>query len=311
MAKAAGASISDGAAAIAGGKILELLESASEEDLGMMVMLWRRRAGKSYFMAAKSLRQMMEKAGITNLFLSASIRLGTEFIRKEAEVWKSVLQVFRQATKEGGQKLTSNADGLDMDAICDLFEHQKLETKIWHDRTTYSRSIVLAPNPDTAVGYGGNIYVDEFGRVPDFKDVLEAILPFLDENRDLRCVMASTPPPDDAHYSWELTVPPTEDFPVNPRGNWYESEAGFNVHRVDAWDAYAGGMKMFDVKTREPLTPDEHLARAFDKTAWWRNYGVRYIRGGTAAVGALALQEARIMGRGVCLGIDITEELVA
>ena len=281
-----------------------------KDDVGLLVLSWRRRAGKSHMMASKSLRQMMEKAGILNIFMSASITLGQEFIRKEYEVWTSVLSKFRELTKASGQMIESNVDGLEVDDFCDLFEHGKLETKIWHDRTTFSRSKVIAPNPGTAVGYGGNLYVDEFGRIANFKEVLEAVMPFIDDNPDFRCVMASTPPPDDAHYSWELTLPPVDDFPINPAGNWYESQAGFIVHRVDAYDAYAGGHPIYDQKTKQPLSPDEHRAIYFDKTAWDRNYGLKYLTGGTAAVSLAALTRSMALGRQyACQARDITEEV--
>jgi len=280
------------------------------DDCGLLVLSWRRRAGKSHMMASKSLRQMMEKAGILNIFMSASITLGQEFIRKEYEVWQSVLSKFRDAVKANGQKLETSVDGLAEDDFCDVFEHGKLETKIWHDRTTYSRSKVIAPNPGTAVGYGGNLYVDEFGRIENFKDVLEAVMPFIDDNPEFRCMMASTPPPDDAHYSWELTLPPVDDFPVNPKGNWYESQAGFIVHRVDAYDAYAGGHPIYDQKTKQPLSPDEHRAIYFDKAAWDRNYGLKYLTGGTAAVSLAALTRSMELGRQYgCVARDITEEV--
>lgn len=282
-----------------------------KDDVGLFFMSWRRRAGKSHKMASKSLRQMMERANILNIFMSASIPLGEEFIRKEYEVWQSVLSKFRAACQAKGRMLESSVDGLDADAFCDVFEHGKLETKIWHDRTTYSRSKVIAPNPGTAVGYGGNLYIDEGTRVPNFMDVLEAVMPFIDDNPDFRCVMAGTPPPDDKHYSWELTAPPPgTEFPVNPRGNWYVSEHGILVHRVDAYDAYAGGHPIYDSKTKEPLSPDEHRRRYFDKTAWDRNYGLKYLTGGQAAVSLGALQVAMAGGKGNCIGVDVTEEIL-
>lgn len=286
------------------------IEPFWKDDVGLLVLSWRRRAGKSHMMASKSLRQMMEKADILNIFMSASVNLGEEFIRKEYEVWQSVLKKFRELCTANGQKIESTVDGLDVDAFCDIFEHGKLETRIWHDRTRYSRSKVIAPNPGTAVGYGGNLYVDEFGRIMNFKDVLEAVMPFIDDNPDFRCVMASTPPPDDSHYSWELTAPPSAaEFPINPRGNWYVSDPGFLVHRVDAYDAYAGGHPIYDSKSKMPLTPDEHRAGYFDKTAWDRNYGLKYLVGGQAAVNLAALQIAMAGGKGNCIGIDVTEEI--
>ncbi len=287
------------------------IEPFWKDDAGLFVLSWRRRAGKSHVMASKSLRQMMETPGILNIFMSASIPLGQEFIRKEFDVWQSVLQRFREITKANGQLLESSADGLDVDAFCDVFEHGKLETKIWHDRTTYSRSRVIAPNPGTAVGYGGNLYVDEYGRIGNFQEILEAVLPFIEDNPNFRAMMASTPPPDDAHYSWDLTAPLVDQiFQINPLGNWYEAETGLLVHRVDAWDAHAAGMKLYSQKDRRELTPEEHRASYFDKSAWDRNYGVKFLRGGQSAVSVAALMTAMARGNIGCLAVDVTERVV-
>jgi len=287
-----------------------------DDSLGIMFWIWRRQAGKSFTAAAKALRRMMMIRGLLSVFCSASVNLGVEFVRKEAMIWALMLDKYRRLVKDQGLRLTSSADDergnlLDLDAIADLFEHQKLETKIWHDRTTYSRSIVVAPNPDTAVGWTGDIWLDEFGRMPEFKDVLEAVLPFMSSNPQFRLLGITTPPPDDKHYSWELTIPPEQEFKTNPKGNWYRSAAGYMCHRVDAWDAHAAGVPMFDDQTRQPISPEEHRARAFDKQAWDRNFGLRFITGGQAAVSLPALQLAMAGGTSGCLGVDITEEIEA
>lgn len=297
--------------------LIQLREYAKEpfwnDAYGIMFWVWRRQAGKSFTAAAKALRRMMEIRGLLSVFCSASVNLGVEFVRKEATIWALMLDQYRRACADGGLRLTSSADNdrgelLDLDAIADLFEHQKLETKIWHDRTTYSRSIVVAPNPDTAVGWTGDIWLDEFGRMPEFKEVLEAVLPFMSSNPQFRLLGITTPPPDDAHYSWELVLPPDQDFATNPRGNWYRSQAGYMVHRVDAWDAHAASVPMFDDQTREAISPEQHRERAFDKTAWDRNFALRFITGGQAAVSLSALQCAMEAG-GQCIGIDCTEEI--
>lgn len=285
------------------------------DDLRTAWWVWARQKGKSFHAAAKALRRMMTIPGLLSVFVSASIRLGQEFIRKEAQIWLDVMNKYRRLIAEEGQlRLITSAEDdagkfLDIDAIADLFEAQKLETKIWHDRTTYSRSIVVAPNPDTAVGWTGDIFFDEFGRMPDFKDVLEACLPFMTSNPQFRMLGTSTPPPDDKHYSYELTVPQEENFPVNPKGNWYKSQAGFMVHRVDAWDAEAAGIQMYDDTTGEPVTPDEHRSRAFDKTAWDRNHGLRFIRGGSAALALHVLHNAMVRGATEGIASDITEQI--
>lgn len=286
------------------------------DSLGIAFWIWRRQSGKSFTAAAKALRRMMQKRGLLSVFCSASVNLGVEFVRKEAVIWADILKKYRALAEANGKKLTTSADNdkgalLDIDAISDLFEHQKLETRIWHDRTTYSRSIVVAPNPDTAVGWTGDIWLDEFGRMPEFKEVLEAVLPFMSSNPEFILLGITTPPPDDKHYSWELTIPKEEEFATNPSGNWYRSAAGYHCHRVDAWDSEAAGVPMFDDVTRKPITPEEHRARAFDKEAWDRNFGLRFITGGSAAVPLAALQFAMQAGRGRSLAVHVSEEIAA
>jgi hypothetical protein len=286
------------------------------DALGIAFWIWRRQSGKSYTAAAKALRRMMEHPGLLSVFCSASVNLGVEFVRKEAVIWATLLQKYRALVKQQGLKLTCSADDdkgnlLDIDAIADLFEHQKLETKIWHDRTTYSRSIVVAPNPDTAVGWTGDIWLDEFGRMPEFKAVLEAVLPFMSSNPEFILLGITTPPPDDTHYSWELTIPREQEFPTNPKGNWYRSAAGYLCHRVDAWDSYEAGVPMYDDQTRQPITPEEHREKAFDKDAWDRNFALRFIKGGQAAVSQVVLQQAMSAGRGQCFALNVSEEIAA
>jgi len=288
-----------------------------EDKLGIAFWIWRRQAGKSFHAAAKALRRMMVIRGLLSVFCSASVNLGVEFVRKEAQIWAMMLDTYRKLARENALSLTSSADDdkgnlLDLDAIADLFEHQKLETKIWHDRTTYSRSIVVAPNPDTAVGWTGDIWLDEVGRMPEFKDLLEAILPFMSSNPQFRLLGITTPPPDDKHYSWEITMPAEQEFTVNPKGNWYRSTAGYMCHRVDAWDAHAAGIPMYDDVTREPISPEEHRSRAFDKTAWDRNFALRFIAGGQAAVSLGSLARAMALGKEAgCVALNFSEEIAA
>jgi hypothetical protein len=282
------------------------------QDFRTFFLLWRRQAGKSFTLSAKALSRMIKRKGHLCVFCSASIALGTEFIRKEAEVWRSVTEKYRAIAKDAGLKLETNADGLDLDAICDLFEHDKLETKIWHDQTTCSRSRVVAPNPATAVGWTGDVFLDEVGRVPNLKDVLEALGPIMDANPEFLMWMATTPPPDDKHYSFELFQPPVREWAANARGNYYETTGSIPCHRFDAIDAGAAGLKFYHPKTRAVISWQEHRALAFDKTAWDRNYLLKFVAGGAAAVSMAAL--ARAMARGQELGlvgVNVTEEVVA
>lgn len=282
------------------------------QELRRLFLLWSRQKGKSHALASKSLDWMMAKPGVLVTFISASVTLGTEVILKEAKIWNDMLALLRQAADAAGLKLTSNADGLDFDAVCDLFEHSKLETRLWHSRSVCSRSRVIAPNPDTAVGWTGHIVGDEVGRWPDAQAVFEAILPFMDSNPEFCLWLATTPPPDDKHYTFELFAPPPEiEFEVNPLGNLYRSASGIMVHRVDAWDAHAAGVPLYHPETGAPIAPEEHRALSFDKSAWDRNYALRFLAGGTAAVSMAALARAMLLGKGQCIGANITEEIAA
>jgi hypothetical protein len=144
---------------------------------------------------------------------------------------------------------------------------------------------------------------DEVGRIGNWKEVWEAVEPIVASNPQFRILLLTTPPPDDAHYSFEqLAPPPGMTFPVSPFGNVYESVRGVTCLRVDAWDAYADGVSLYDTKTSLPVTPEESRRRAFDKDAWDRNYGCRFITGGSAAVSLIKLMESMERGdRGGCV----------
>jgi hypothetical protein len=280
--------------------------------LRRLFFLWARQIGKSYEFGREGFNEMAEFKGRLITFLSASVSLGGELLLKEVQVWQTMLAKMQQAAEARGLQFTTNADGLDFDALCDIFEHSKLETKLWHDRTTCSRTRVIAPNPDTAVGWTGSIYFDEVGRAPNAQAVLEAIIPFMRSNPDFRFRLATTPPPDDKHYTFELFAPPAGlEFPINPKGNFYRSAAGIMVHRVDIDDAAAAGVKVFHPDTGKPITPAEDRALSFDRTAWDRNNKLSFLAGGTAAVSLAAIARAQGLGVGQCTGANITEEIAA
>ena len=137
----------------------------------------------------------------------------------------------------------------------------------------------------------------------NFREVWEAVKPIISSNPGFRCVLTTTPPPDDTHYSFELLAPPIGDdeFKPNPRGNWYRSEHGVHVLRIDAWDAHADNVPLYDDDTGEPISPEQARQRDADRDAWDRNYGVRFILGGSGAVPLLALHSAQERGKGQCV----------
>lgn len=281
-------------------------------------LLWRRQGGKSTTLAAAALDEMMAVPGRLVTYASASLLLGREIVLKESEVLQRAIAEFRDLARGNELKLeTADAQthkalpaSLSADDFAELFESQRLEFRLWHDSTVFSRTQVIAPNPATARGWSGTVMLDEFGFIRDFRDLWEAVEPIISSNADFKFVGATTPPKDDSHYSYELTAPALDaEFPASASGNWYTSEAGELVHRVDIHDAYAAGQKLFDRRTGKELSPEEHYARAEDKDAWRRNYKVQHVLGGTSAVGLLTLDTAQRRGVGQCAHFPIETDL--
>ena len=263
---------------------------------GMLLMLWRRQGRKTTTFAWQALRWMLENPGCLVTFATCSLSLGSELTERETQLLLFIVGAIRDAAGGAG-RVESNADGLEWFDVADLYQHNRLEVSLWHDRTRRSRTKVIAASYATARGYSGYVLLDEIGFIRDFKLFYEAIEPVFSSHPDYRLWMATTPPEDDAHYSYELSAyPPGLVFEPNPAGTWYQNESGLPVHRVSADDAELAGVRLYDTRTREPIPPTAHRAKALDKTAWDRNYGLVFTQGGVSAVPLLQLHQAQMLG---------------
>ena len=265
---------------------------------GIFILLWRRQTGKTEVLSTWALQTLLEKPGETVILASASLNVGGEVAMRAAGIFWMVLSRMRERMK---LEAASVADGQapqilgDFDALKEAFIGGKLEVRFTHPDGRVSRLKVLAPNPATARGFSGTVFLDEIGFIMNFRELWDAVEPITSSDPTFRLIMCTTPPPDTSHYSHELIVPPAglEFNDVKPEGTWYRSEAGIMVHRVDAWDADAAGAKLYHPETRAILTTDEHRAIALDKEAWDRNYGLRLASSGTAAVSLHTLHHAQ------------------
>lgn len=285
-------------------------------------LLARRQYGKTTIASRIALKKMMKEAGHTVVFGSVKLDLGREIVRKEAEAMQRAFQFLTEGNK-GNEEILRLADAgsgkeiagsrtqiaqFRADDFADLYEASRLEFRLYHSNSVYSRTKVVALNP-SAVGETGDLILDEVGRVKNFRDVVEAVMPIIASNPNFRCIYTTTPPPDDTHYSFDLLAPPIgADLAVNPKGNWYRSELGVWVLRITAWDAAADGVPLYDDDTGAALTPEESRARSHDKDAWDRNYGCRFVMGGTAACGSLQLDTAQRRGIGKCALFQINND---
>lgn len=290
-------------------------------EVGMIYFEARRQFGKTTTFAGISLRQMMKHPGRLVTFASASINVGKELIYKEAAVLADAMESMKAEAERAKMQLgIADSTGkeykdIDLDGIADLFERSRLEMRLHHSRTTVSRTQIIAPNPATARGFSGDVLIDEIGFIKDFAEVWEAMEPIASRDPSFRVLMASTPPPDESHMCYKIGQPPNvkgDDGREHPmqfepcaNGHWYESDAGVLCLRVDVYDAEAAGVKLYDLKTREPIPAAKHRAKAFDKDAWDRNYGLKRIPGGLVAMPGTALDAAQIKGAEDCLAYDL------
>lgn len=269
----------------------------------LLAFLARRQFGKTTTFARIALKKMMKTPNHTVVFGSAKLNLSREIVRMEAAILQAAIaEAIREGAGNGDMlQVFDGADGrrpdvLSPDDFAELFEAQRLEFRFYHDRTIYSRTKVVALRPDT-VGETGDLMCDEIGRIANWREVWEAVSPIVASNPNFRICFSTTPPPDDAHYSFDMLAPPVGlDFTPNPDGNVYVSEMGVTVLRVDAWDAFADGVPVYDLSTGDPLTPDESRRREADKDAWDRNYGCKFVIGGTSACNLMSLDTAQRRG---------------
>jgi len=290
---------------------------AFERDIDLhriSAFLTRRQYGKTTNASRISLKKMMRTAGHTVVFGSVKLDLGREIVRKESEQMAKAFQLISAQAKQAKMDLqmVNSKDGhtialegdrrfiITPDDFTELYEAQRLEFRLYHSRTLYSRTKVVALTPD-AVGETGDLILDEVGRVKKFREVWEAVKPIISANPDFRCLLTTTPPPDDTHYSFELLAPPPGFNPEPaPEGHTYRTESGVFVRMVTAWDADADGVKLYDDDTGAEITPAESRRRESNKDAWDRNYGVKFVLGGSAACDLLRLQTAQERGIGNC-----------
>lgn len=281
----------------------------------LLAFLARRQFGKTTTFARIALKKMMKQRDHTVIFGSAKLNLSREIVRKEAQILQAAI---REAIEQSGKKelagmlrvydaTTHRApDKLTADDFAEMFEAQRLEFRFYHDRGSYSRTKVVALLPDT-VGETGDLMGDEIGRVKNWREVWEAISPIVASNPQFRICLSTTPPPDDGHFSFDMLAPPVGvDFKPNPEGNLYTSDMGVTVLRVDAWDAFADGVPVYDLATGDALSPDESRRREPDKDAWDRNYGCKFVIGGTSACGLIQLDTAQRRGVESCVFVNVS-----
>jgi hypothetical protein len=198
----------------------------------------------------------------------------------------------------------------DLADFTSLFHQQRLEFRVYHSPTCYSRTKVIAPNIATARSWSGTVLLDEVAFIRNLRELMNALLPVITADKSFKLILSTTPPEfDDTHYSFEPLAPPAGyDCKPNPSGNWYTSESGIRVHRADAFDTHLGGKRIFDLKTGAEITPADAFHRAPNKDDHRIAHWLKWMLGGSAACDLLRLRTAQERGIGQCQNFQINSD---
>jgi len=211
-----------------------------DNETGVLVLHWSRQIGKSFTLAAWAVDRLLTRPGRLVTVLSNSKDNGAEFALKCREVL-NLLGVAKEAV------------GLSMTDDTVEYADMRFEVSVKVKGQT-GRIKVLAANPRTARGFSGDLILDEFAFHEDSNAIWAAAEPILSSNPDFLCRIAST---------------------GNGTSNMFyrmATEGFFKVSRVRRSDAYRMGVKIYDARTRKPITPDEARAQALDKAEYDQNY---------------------------------------
>lgn len=312
----------------------QVLDEFTRSRSRFWALLWERQAGKSTTLADFALNEMLRRPNQTVIYASASLLLSQEITLKAAirarqtvqqivEGDATVLKHFAdtvQSVINVQTKIPGNIEFKAFDSLHDreikkysasdfaeLFKQQRLEFRVYHDCTSYSRTKVIAPNIATARSWSGTVLLDEVAFIRNLRELITALLPVISTDKNFKLILSTTPPEfDDTYYSFELLAPPAGlEFAANPAGNWYTSEAGVPVHRADAFDTFAAGKKTFDLKTGEVISPAEAFIRAPNKEGHRIAHWLCWMLGGSAAGDLDRLKTAQERGVGQCQNFHI------
>lgn len=215
-----------------------------DNETGILVLHWSRQIGKSFTLASWAVDRLITRPGRLVTVLSNSKDNGMEFALKSAEVCRKFDEAKRKVIQDYGWKDLSKSIA---------YEDMKFEITV-KVKGKVGRIKVLAANPRTARGFSGDLILDEFAFHEDSAAIWDAAEPILSSNPDFLCRVAST---------------------GNGTGNMFyrmATEGEYKLSRVRRSDAWRMGVKIYDLKTRKPITPDEARAQALDKASYDQNY---------------------------------------
>lgn len=300
----------------------ELAALSAVRQLRSLVLFWARQCHKSTTLGTIAFDEMSREPGRTVTAASASLLLGSELVSKTVSATEQAAIVLREAaavhaalsagvTESAGAFDLKAADsqtkrvlkGLSAEDLAELYRTSRLEMRLYHSKTDYSRLLIIAPSPATARGWTGTVIRDEAGFTrPSVETELRiAVKPIMDTDPTFKMIQASNLPSDDRHPFFEDTMPPPDmEFIPDAQGHFYRSQNGGMIHRVALEDAYAAGHVLYDTQTGKPLTYDQFCADPANKLGLDVSYRLIHQFGGAAAITLPAIMASQ--RRGASLG---------
>lgn len=204
---------------------------------GLLILHWSRQIGKSFTLAAWAVDRLLSRPGRLVTVLSNSRDNGAEFVLKAAEICAKLGAVCETEDQSPDLK----------------YENMRMEVRITVNGKI-GRIKVLAANPRTARGFTGDLILDEFAFHENSAAIWEAAEPIISSNPDFLCRIAST---GNGKYNMFYRM---------------VTDGEYQVMRVTRTDAWKQGVKIYDLKKRAEITPDQARAKSLDKRAYDQNY---------------------------------------
>lgn len=287
-----------------------------------MVLFWARQCRKSTTLGDIAFDTMSKESGRNVIAASASLLTGSELISKtlstaeqaqmvarEAAAVQTTMQQSSDASAGKLQFKCANSDtgkvynNLTAQDFTDLYRSSRLELRLYFDKTSYSRTLIIAPNPATARGWTGTVVRDEAGFThPNLEtDLQVAVKPIMDTDPTFKLIYASNLPRNDRHPFFEMTLPePGSNFAPQPGGHFYRGQNGILIHRVSLADAYAAGHVLYDQREGRPMTYETFCADPANRLGLDDSYRLIHKASGNAVIDLFALTTSQTRGVGQC-----------
>jgi hypothetical protein len=298
---------------------------AVQKERRVVGYYWTRRGRKSTTAGDIYFQEISAEPGRTAINCSASLMLGKEAIGmtltaiEQAEILASEAAAVRSGMEANASehnldfKVANGETGavynqMSQEDFTHLYQARSMELRLYFDKNSYSRELILAPSVNTFRSYRALIGLDEFGYMPkaQAKDLINSADAMMRDTPDRKMLFFCNLCLEDTHPWFEMTMPrdveaATEEdqFPANADGHLYIGQSGMLIHRVALKDAYKAGHLLFDDEGK-PMTYEQCRRFPSMRGGWDVSYALNHKPGGASVIDIVAMVTAQRKGIGQC-----------